>query len=268
MVKHAHEPPKPGGQYKKSGKTAVPKGTVKGAGRKRKVAVVVEYDAEARREYLTGFSKRKKERQEKAVSEAEEKLKEERLARRSEIRDRVNALRQLTGIALDDKATDAEKGNVVELQDSTSDGGEIEVDRQEYEEEAEVTTVVTTAFNMDPNEDLKVEGDLTGLKSSAESTAGKELNWDAENDSDEDAVEDIAQISAKRQKIQEARYALKEFKRAPAPQLKVKVKGANRAGKKNPNFTPKTKGKGKTTAEEPKKKKSFGRARGTKGKRG
>ncbi|KNC72369.1 hypothetical protein SARC_15073, partial [Sphaeroforma arctica JP610] len=95
-----------------------------------------------------------------------------------------------------------------------------------------------------------------------------QLRWNAESESDDD-VEDIAAISANRQKIQEARYALKEFKKSAAPELKVKVKGANKGGKKNPHFTPKVKGgkRGKAGADEPKKR-TFGKKRGTKGKRG
>ncbi|KNC70488.1 hypothetical protein SARC_16984, partial [Sphaeroforma arctica JP610] len=62
--------------YSRPGKKAVqPHGTVKGAGRKRRAPVVIQYDPEARKDYLTGFSKRKKERQDKAIEEAEVKLK-------------------------------------------------------------------------------------------------------------------------------------------------------------------------------------------------
>lgn len=57
------------------------------SGRPPKRKTVVTYDAEARRDFLNGFSKRKKERQAKALEELRERAKADDLASRKQIRE-------------------------------------------------------------------------------------------------------------------------------------------------------------------------------------
>merc|ERR1712157_174177 len=91
---------------------------------------VLKFDKTARKEYLTGFSKRKKERQEKAKKELEEKIKKEKRDMKAEIRnasnmsqhndivaDRLKQLRNLEGKNEDSKRIKEDDGKIVETQE-------------------------------------------------------------------------------------------------------------------------------------------------------
>ena len=87
----------------------------------------ITFDRSARKDYLTGFSRRKKERQEKAKRELEDKIKKEKRDMKAEIRnagnmgahndivaDRLKQLRNLEGITDEKKEVKEEFGQIVE----------------------------------------------------------------------------------------------------------------------------------------------------------
>ena len=96
--------------------------------KKGKDQTEIIFDPAARREFLTGFSKRKKERQEKARKEMEEQIKEEKRIIKEEIRkasnmhihnaiveDKVKHLRELQGLSENKTVTEEADGQQIEV---------------------------------------------------------------------------------------------------------------------------------------------------------
>merc|ERR1712001_388765 len=128
---------------------------MKTKGSKKKDTSEIIFDPAARREFLTGFSKRKKERQEKARKEMEEQIKEEKQQIKDEIRkasnmhihnaiveDKVKHLREIQGLS-DKKSTIKEAdGQTVEVCEigMSADLTEIAYQEENKDEETEETT--------------------------------------------------------------------------------------------------------------------------------
>merc|ERR1712004_190568 len=97
-------------------------------GSKKKDTSEIIFDPAARREFLTGFSKRKKERQEKARKEMEDQIKEEKQMIKDEIRkasnmhvhhaiveDKVKHLRDMQGLSTTKSTIKEADGQTVEV---------------------------------------------------------------------------------------------------------------------------------------------------------
>merc|ERR1712050_585498 len=97
-------------------------------GSKKKDTSEIIFDPAARREFLTGFSKRKKERQERARKEMEEQIKEEKQQIKDEIRkasnmhihnaiveDKVKHLREIQGLSSNKSTIKEADGQTVEV---------------------------------------------------------------------------------------------------------------------------------------------------------
>merc|ERR1712066_108016 len=124
-------------------------------GSKKKDTSEIIFDPAARREFLTGFSKRKKERQEKARKEMEEQIKEEKREIKKQIReasnmnmhqaiveDKVKHLREIQGLTENKSTIKEADGQTVEVCEigMTADLTEIaneEQNKQENEDENE-----------------------------------------------------------------------------------------------------------------------------------
>eukprot|EP00123_Amoebidium_parasiticum_P005490 comp16669_c0_seq1/m.14899 comp16669_c0_seq1/g.14899 ORF comp16669_c0_seq1/g.14899 comp16669_c0_seq1/m.14899 type:complete len:218 (-) comp16669_c0_seq1:427-1080(-) len=98
--------------------------------------LIINFDENARADYLTGFRKRRLERQQVASKNAEEKVKEEKRRKRAELKAKLKELRELTGADF----------SAAGIEDEKEEGKEEAVDGevQQYANEETVTTVVTT----------------------------------------------------------------------------------------------------------------------------
>eukprot|EP00124_Ichthyophonus_hoferi_P004540 Ihof_evm2s513 gene=Ihof_evmTU2s513 len=98
--------------------------------------LVITYDEAKQADYLTGFHKRKIERQKNAAQEQDFKAKEEKRKKRQEIKNKLTELRALTGADNQFGGFDEENE-----EEAPQDG---EITKYEDEDNETVTTVVTT----------------------------------------------------------------------------------------------------------------------------
>merc|ERR1711988_1202829 len=123
-------------------------GNMRTKGSKKKDTSEIIFDPAARREFLTGFSKRKKERQEKARKEMEEQIKLEKQQIKDEIRkasnmhihnaiveDKVKHLREIQGLSNNKSTIKEADGQTVEVCEIGMSADLTEIEHQEEEKE-------------------------------------------------------------------------------------------------------------------------------------
>lgn len=140
---------KPGGEFKK------PQGEFK-----KHAKLVVEFDENSRREFLTGFSKRKMERRKQALHQLEAQAREETLATRKQFRDQLleekrellaqaAAVREAEGAAEEsDDGDDADK-RVLQGMDGKSKVEQLHDDFSSHQFGSAHVTVTTTVADED-----------------------------------------------------------------------------------------------------------------------
>ena len=119
---------------------------------KKRAKVVIEFNEESRREFLTGFSKRKKERRKKALRELDEKARNETIATRKELRDSLGLEQRVISLRKP-RDEDEEDKKVLQSFASNQDVQQLHDDFSSHAFGSASVTVTTTI----PKEDEKEE---------------------------------------------------------------------------------------------------------------
>lgn len=179
----------------KNGVTHVSKAQQKADRRRQKTAPMIEFDPVARKEYLTGFRKRKQERRDKAQRQIADEKKKALKETKQENKERVESeyaavveARALAGLTeeaavllLEGGGKRSEKKAVggagedrLHGGEDESDGGNVDVFAQDSESDDDVFSAakITTCFGLPEQEDLDLEEAAGKCSSAAGKNAG------------------------------------------------------------------------------------------------